>query len=737
LRPPPLAILAALAVVVVFVVDLATGDETVLVPAYVLGPLTAAVAARPRSTAALAVGTTALATVELARHGMSGQDVVRVVTVGAGSAVAVWVAELRARLQRLNRELGEAFGLLDVAFGHAPVGIALLDADLRVMRINDRLAELVPGGDVLDALPPAVAEDAARVASTGVPVGDVPLSGLGRDWIASYWPVRRERAGPPVGVGIVLVDVTDRRAADRALRAQTDRYEALLLALSDAGEGLVVLDREGRCLYANAAFEQQSGHTFPELAAMDSLLDLVVEYDDESLRRRVLRRIEAGAVTPQQPLTLRRRDGARVDVEIAGTPLMIESGPQLVVVVRDVTARRRAEAERERLLEHAALMAEASELFDRSLDEELTMQRVARLCVRDIADTCMILLGYDRDRIRRVTAVAREPERERELLAALRREPLDAAVLAVLEGAGATITTRSVIVPLRARGRVHGVLEAGFDVAPDESALALFEDLARRAAQALDNARLYAERDQVARTLQRSLLPAELPRVPGLELAGRYLAAGEVGGDFYDCFATGGGDWALVIGDVCGKGAEAASLTALARYTLRAAAQRERRPRAVLRELNEALLRQRLDYRFCTVLYAAVTPRDDRVSVCVATGGHPLPFVVRATGQVEPAGSPGTLLGVIDDPDISEQAIELAHGDALVLFTDGVSEATEADRVAGPTRLEALLAGCAGAGAAAITEAVERDAVAVQGEQVRDDVAVLVARSRLQPTGQG
>jgi serine phosphatase RsbU (regulator of sigma subunit) len=291
-----------------------------------------------------------------------------------------------------------------------------------------------------------------------------------------------------------------------------------------------------------------------------------------------------------------------------------------------------------------------------------------------------------------------------------------------------------VIVPLRARGRAHGVLAAGFDDLParsDAEALALFEDLARRAALALDNARLYEERDQVARTLQRSLLPGALPEVPGVELAGRYVAAGagnEVGGDFYDCFATGGGDWALVIGDVCGKGAEAATLTALARYTLRAAAQHTRRPRAVLRELNEALLRQRLGYRFCTVLYASLTPRDGRVSVCIATGGHPLPLLVRAGGAVETVGTPGSLLGILDDPDITQEALELEPGDALVLVTDGVTEATPADRASGPDRLLALLAGCAGAGAAAIAEAVERDALEAQGGAARDDVAVLVAR---------
>ena len=296
-------------------------------------------------------------------------------------------------------------------------------------------------------------------------------------------------------------------------------------------------------------------------------------------------------------------------------------------------------------------------------------------------------------------------------------------------------TARSVIVPLRARGRALGVLAAGFDdlgSADDAEALALFEDLARRAALAIDNARLYAERDQVARTLQRSLLPGALPPVPGVELAGRYVAAGEgneVGGDFYDCFATGGGDWALVIGDVCGKGAEAAALTALARYTLRAAAQHARSPQAVLHELNDALLRHELGYRFCTVLYASLTPHEDGVTVRIATGGHPLPLVLRAGGEVETAGSPGTLLGILDDPDITEHGFELGPGDTLVLVTDGVTEATAADREDGPNRLAALLADHAGADAAAIAEAVERDALEAQGGAARDDVAVLVARA--------
>jgi PAS domain S-box-containing protein len=728
LRPQVLAVAAAVVMAALFVLDAVTGDETVFVPGYVLGPLLVAMAAGAQATTAVGVLATALGAFGLLLDGgWESQDTIRLVTVAAGSALAVWIAALRTRLQRANSELGEAVGLLDVVFAHAPVGIALLDRDLRLLRVNDRLAEIagVPAAshleELLPDLPASVRDDAAQVVRTGRSLSEIEISGAERRWIASYWPVRRTPGGPPVGVGLVLADVTERRAAERALRAQTDLYEALLLALSEAGEGLLVLESDGRCVYANAAFEQLSGYTFPELAAMESVLELVGEVE----------RIEGRIV----PRTLRRRDGAPVDLEVGRTPLDVEGRQQHVVVVRDVTARRRAAEERERLLARARLLAEASELFDRSLDAELTLQRVAQLCVRDIADTCVILRG-DRD----VVVAARDGARERELLAALEREP---GLAEVMRGGPAQVTAtpaglgtaRSVIVPLRARGRAHGVLAAGFDdlgSGGDDDALALFEDLARRAALALDNARLYEERDHVARTLQRSLLPGALPEVPGVELAGRYVAAGEgneVGGDFYDCFATGGGDWALAIGDVCGKGAEAATLTALARYTLRAAAQHTRQPRAVLIELNEALLRQQLGYRFCTVLYASLTPRDGRVDVCLATGGHPLPLVLHASGEVETAGSPGSLLGILDDPEISEHSFELDPGDALVLVTDGVTEATAADRATGPGRLVALLAGQAGADAATIAEAVERDALEAQGGVVRDDVAVLVARA--------
>ena len=705
--------MAALLLAALTVADVLTGEDVVLVPLYVLAPLLAALVASWRATAAVAALAGVAGIVVLAAlTGFGGaQDLVRLATVLFGSAVAVWVAVLRERLRATA-------SLLDVIFERAPVGLALLDADVRYVRVNERLADALPH------LPTEVHDDVRRVVRTGQPLIDVTVR-TDREFLASYWPVRSPSDHEIIGAGMVVSDVTERRGAERALRAQTDRYEALLVALSDAGEGLLVLERDGRCVYANAAFEQLTGYTFPELAAMDTVLDLVVEYEQDERRRGAVARLDEGLVTPALPLTVRRRDGALVDVEVGGVRLDIEGRRQLVVVVRDVTDRRRAEGERERLLARSALLAEASELFDQSLDELQTLQSVARLCIRELAQTCVIML---RGESAPIASASRAPGGDRELLAAVDGRP-EHPIDTVMRSGHGLIAGAAVVVPLTARGRVHGVLAAGLDRTPDAEDRALFEDLGRRAALALDSARLYAERDHVARTLQHSLLPRELPDIPGVDIAARYVAAGdgnEVGGDFYDCFATGAGDWALVIGDVCGKGAEAAALTSLARYTLRAAALHTRRPSAVLEQLNEALLREGLDYRFCTVVYVSLTPRADRVTTDITSGGHPLPLVLRAGGDVETAGSPGSLLGIVAVPHLAEERVELYPGDSLVLYTDGV---TEADRAAGPERLAGLLGRCAGAVPAAIAATVERDALRANGGSARDDVAVVVVRA--------
>jgi len=729
-------------------------DPLVPVTLLAVGPLIAAVGSTPRATAMVAVvsAVCAIVAIALEQGPVEASDSVRVLTVLVLGGLAVLLASLRLRLERSTRDAGEALGRLDVIFSRSPVGLGFHDLQGRFVRVNDRLAEingLAPeahiGRALAELLPglPEGHEHVMRVAGTGSPEVEVEMSGetparpgVEREWVASYWPVRSE--GEPVGVGTVVFEVTERRAAERALRTETDRYETLLTALSEVGEGMVVLE-DGRCVYANPAFEQLSGYTFPELAALESVFELVAPGERADARRRAQVRIEQDVVDTTYQVEIRRRDGSAALLELAGVPLQIPGPPprrQLVVVVRDATARARAEAERERLLARAAMMAEASSLFDQSLDEEPTLRTVAELCVRDLADTCIVVLGTHLGPVRRAIAVAREPAPDAQDLL----DGGDPITEVLRTGAGAVLERPDgvlAVVPLLARGRVHGAIAAGFAELPAErraEALATLEDLGRRAALALDNARLYAERSEVAQTLQRALLPPDLPLIPGARLAARYLAAGpanEVGGDFYDCFATGGGDWALVIGDVCGKGAEAAAITAIARYTLRASVLHNTRPAGVLVELNEALLRQGLDYRFCTVLYASVTPRPEGgAEVVLATGGHPLPLVLRAGGEVETAGRPGTLLGVVPDPEISEERVLLEPGDALVLYTDGVVEASPADEALAPERLAALLRRQAGRDAGEIAEAVEAAALAVQDGRLRDDVAVVVLQVR-------
>jgi serine phosphatase RsbU (regulator of sigma subunit) len=293
----------------------------------------------------------------------------------------------------------------------------------------------------------------------------------------------------------------------------------------------------------------------------------------------------------------------------------------------------------------------------------------------------------------------------------------------------------ALVVPMTARGRTLGTLTLATDQSGrrfDAQDLALAEELARRCATAVDNARLFSERAYIARTLQQSLLPAELPDIPGFEAAARFRPIGEgneVGGDFYDLFESGGRGWTVVMGDVCGKGPDAAAVTALARYTLRAAAMRERLPSRSLELLNEALLRQRADRRFCTVAYAYLEPLAEGARIGFASGGHPLPLLLRADGTVEPVGAPGTLLGVVPDPNFEDRSLALAPGDALVFYTDGVIESRASNGSSlNEERLADVVAGCAGADADAIAACVEDAALAAQNGSPRDDIAVLVLR---------
>ncbi len=714
--------------------------------------------------------------------------------LGRRCGLALDNARLLAEARTAERRLADSNALLTTLFDSAPVGLGYLDTELRFVRVNDRLAETngIPaeqhrGRTPAELLPDldGVEAEMRRVLETGVPLledeitGETPAApGRRRTWLASYYPVR---SGDTVlGIGVVVFEITDRRAADRALRAQTDRYETLLAALSEVGEGMVVLE-DAHLVYANAAFEHLTGYGLDELRAMRSVWELIPPSHRDEARTRADRRVREGLIDPHYELVLAHRSGRLVDIDAAGVPLRVDEHDQLVVVVRDITARKRAEAQREEalLLERQAraaaeaaerrmtLLADASALFDVSLDEAETLERVARLTVGTVADTCAVLLTEGRS-LREAIGVARDPRREAVMKAsgaAWAAELAEPEVLASVLRTGHPVFVRrrgpeppsgpapeaaaataerlggAAVVPLRARERIFGVLGCGFEDPPapdhEQEMLSLLTDLARRAALAMDNARLYAERTRVAQTLQRSLLPPDLPELPGASLAAAYRPAGEgaeVGGDFYDCFATSGGEWALVIGDVCGKGAEAAAITALARYTTRASTLHSHDPVEVLSELNHAILRHGTDFRFCTVLYAALRPDGaGGWRARLATGGHPLPLVLRRDGTIDQPGRPGMLLGIVPDPELSRADVALAPGDTLVLYTDGVIEASPLDDALGPEALSRLIAGQAGRSAAQLAAAIEKAVLDVQGGTLRDDIAVVVLQVASRP----
>jgi sigma-B regulation protein RsbU (phosphoserine phosphatase) len=312
-------------------------------------------------------------------------------------------------------------------------------------------------------------------------------------------------------------------------------------------------------------------------------------------------------------------------------------------------------------------------------------------------------------------------------------------------GAGSGRASSFTVLPLAVEGAVTGVLALGFEEEDfGDDTRRFLSSVAELCAQALDRARLYdnerrarsqAESDKaqiqhLAQALQTSLLPPQLPDVPGADLAARYLPAlsgVEVGGDFYDVFDT-GGDWALVIGDVCGKGPDAAAITAIARYTLRSVAMDMRQPAAVLRKLNDALIHQQLDEKFCTVAYgrAVASARGMRITVC--RGGHPSPMVVRADGEVTPVGSAGGLIGALPDIRLWEETVQLEAGDAIVFYTDGVTEARAGRDQFGEERVAETLSRCAGRPAAEIAEQLERAVIAFGGDEPGDDIAILVLR---------
>jgi PAS domain S-box-containing protein len=558
-------------------------------------------------------------------------------------------------------------------------------------------------------------------------------------------------------------------------------------AVAASSNGIVITDPklpDNPIVYANPAFEEISGFNAEEVRGRNCRFLQGAHRDQpalDELRKAIAEERECRVV-----LRNYRKDGTPFWNELYVSPVHDEEGnlTNFVSVQNDITQRRRVEEERDLLLvkeqlaraeavearRRLALLAAAGPSLSASLDYRETLEGITRLLVPELADWCLLDMVEDNGSVNQLAA-AHADEEKADLLRRLREhrqfgegDPGSTAEVlrtgqsvllpdlpdptfyerALGRGEHLDIVLRLeprslMCVPLLARGRTMGAItlvSSRPDRHYDREDLLLAEDLAYRCALAADNARLYRGRSEIARVLQRSLLPPHLPEIPGVEVGAEYLSVeetSEVGGDFYDLINTVEDGWVCAIGDVRGKGVEAASVTALARYTIRAVTLKNDRPSEILAALNEAMLRQLSEDRFCTAACVRLEPLDGSagVGVDVSRAGHPPPLLVRPEGTVEEVGLSGRALGVFPDAELGDASLRLMPGEALVLYTDGVTEArSSGGDFFSEDRLRRLLSSCAGCDAATLAARIKGVVLDFQEGYPRDDLAILVLRAR-------
>jgi phosphoserine phosphatase RsbU/P len=286
-------------------------------------------------------------------------------------------------------------------------------------------------------------------------------------------------------------------------------------------------------------------------------------------------------------------------------------------------------------------------------------------------------------------------------------------------------------VPLVARGQRLGTLAVGRHLKHrhDGDEVAVLEDVARRAALAIDNARIHDERHQVARTLQASLLPPALPHVDGVGFAAEYVPTGsEVGGDFYDVVPSDDG-WVVVVGDVSGKGVQAATVTGLVRDVIRILVDDGKPMAEILCRVNRTLV-QRGGGRYCTLAMASVVKQPDgSLDVCLHLAGHDRAVLVRADGGTSFVGEGGTALGLLETITSPDAAVKLRPGDSLIFYTDGVTERRRGRELFGTTRLREAASPLAGYPADVMAARLRSITINFSVEEPRDDIAILVLRN--------
>jgi PAS domain S-box-containing protein len=542
------------------------------------------------------------------------------------------------------------------------------------------------------------------------------------------WLAFAAGAAATAAAGVASRTARRRRTRPTAEAAEpTPTREQLQDMLGSLSEAVTVTDAARKMRYANQAAADLLGCATPEELVALPLGTIFAQWESTHEDGRPVQAEDVPSYKivngePAEPLLTRivnRETGEQRWRLVKAAPLRGPDGePMAVSVIEDVTDAKEAELRQ-------SFLAQAGVTLSSSLDFEETLQGVARLVVPGLADWCALDVIDANQRLKLVAVAHVDPEKVAFARAFRDRYPPDpnedSGLYGVLRSGRPelypdlpdelleqsiedreqletirALGMRSVmLIPMVVGGRTIGVLtmvSAESRRAFDEDDLVFAGDLARRAATAVENARLYTERATAALTLQESLLPARLPTVPGWQLASSYAAGdttADVGGDFFDVVELDEG-FLAVVGDVTGKGVHAAALTAQARHTLATAARFDPNPAAVVGLLNDVLV-HRSEISLLTVACAHVVPSESGARLRITSAGHPLPVLARPGQAPTTVGPPGLLLGITGTARWTQSEIELAPGDTLLFYTDGVTDTPSGSERFGEERLLAAV----------------------------------------------
>ncbi len=515
----------------------------------------------------------------------------------------------------------------------------------------------------------------------------------------------------------------ERRRADEAMRVSEAVKDGIVRTALDA---IVGMDADGCVLEWNPAAEQTFGFARDE-AVGRSMADLIVPPAlREPHRRGLAHHLATGEtrlINRRIEITAVRRDGTEFPVELSITRQDLSGQPRFIGYLRDLTGLKDMESELRRSRDELAAILEAvtDSVTARGPDGELIYANPAALAAAGMSSIEELQAAPLEELLTDLEVIDED---------GVPLPPGQSPYLRVLAGDDEA----QIVVGYRHRDKGETWMSARSRAIRDDSGrllmvLTVAEDITARKREE-HNLR------NVADTLQAAVLPEDLPVIPGVEMSVAFTPRGgeyhDVGGDYYDAFGLDDECWLVTVGDVCGKGAEAAAVTSLCRYSIRALSLRHGDPAGLLGELNEVLLRHCADGRFATAALARLRPHPDTVALSLALGGHPCPLLLSADGRIESVGATGTLLGVVDDRVVAQNTdVTLGRGDALVFYTDGVPEARDSDDRL--FDLPSYLAGCRGWNAEQIACGVQEAAIAHQGGKPYDDVALLVLRVPEEP----